>query len=116
MRCVPVRSGGKWVRLADGKIGILYDQAPEAKAFARWRREQFREVEREFASQWRQQLAASDHGATAKLVRRILEIHSNPRDLNEALAIAKEVVHGEGQRFQTLKTAFALFGRGTQLP
>jgi hypothetical protein len=110
MRCVPVRSGGKRVRLADGKIGILYDQAPEAKAFARWQREQFREVEREFASQWRQQLAASDHGATAKLVRRILEIHSNPRDLNEALAIAKEVVHGEGQRFQTLKTAFALFG------
>jgi hypothetical protein len=110
MRCVPVRSRGKRVRMADGKVGVLYDEAPEAKAFDRWQREQFREVEREFASQWRQQLAASDHGATAKLVKRILEIHSNPRDLDEALAIAKEVVHGEGQRFQTLKTAFALLG------
>jgi hypothetical protein len=110
MRRVPVRAGGKPVRMADGKVGVLYDEAPEAKAFARWQRQQFREVEREFASQWRQQLAASDNGATAKLVKRILAIHSNPRDLDEALEIAKEVVHGDGQRFRTLKTAFVLLG------
>jgi hypothetical protein len=110
MRHVPARAGGKTVRMADGKVGIFYDEAPEAKAFARWQREQFREIEREFASRYRQQLAVSDHGATAKLVKRILAIHSNPRDLDDALAIAKEVVHGEGQRFQTLKTAFTLLG------
>jgi hypothetical protein len=110
MRHVPVRAAGKAVRTADGKVGIMYEEAPEAQAFARWQQEQFREVEREFASRYRQQLAASDHGATAKLVKSILAIHSNPRDLDEALAIAKEVVQGDGQRFRTLKTAFTLLG------
>ena len=32
MRSVPVRSGGKRVRMADGKVGVLYDAAPEADA------------------------------------------------------------------------------------
>ena len=46
----------------------------------------------------------------AKLAKQVLAIRTTPRDLAEALAIAKEVVHGEGQRFMTLKTAYALLG------
>jgi hypothetical protein len=113
MRCVPVPAGGNAVRNRDGEVGIVYDEAPEAKAFGRWQEGRFREIERDFASRWRAQLAASDHGATAKLAKHVLAIHANPRDLEEAMAIAREVVHGEGQRFMTLKTAYALLGLPT---
>jgi hypothetical protein len=110
MREVPVLAGGRPVRNSDGGVGIIYDQAPEAKTFDRWQSGRFHEIERDFASKWRAQLAASDHGASAKLAKQILAIHSSPKDLAECLAIAKEVVHGEGQRFSTLKTAYVLLG------
>jgi hypothetical protein len=110
MRRVPVRAGGKPVRMADGKVGVLYDEAPEAKAFARWQREQFREVEREFASQWRQQLAASDNGATAKLVKKDPRNSLESQGSRRSTRNCKGSVHGDGQRFRTLKTAFVLLG------
>lgn len=110
MRQVPVRAGGRPGRTSEGEVGIIYDEAPEAKTFDRWQSGRFQEIERDFASQWRAQLAASNQGATAKLAKQILAIHSSPRDLAECLAIAKEVVHGEGQRFSTLKTAYMLLG------
>jgi hypothetical protein len=110
MRRVPVRAGGTAVRNSKGDVGIIFDEAPEAKAFDRWQRGQFREVEREFAARYRKLLSASDHGATAKLAKQMLSIRDTPRNLGEALEIAKEVVHGIDQRFLTLKTAFTLLG------
>jgi hypothetical protein len=77
MRRVPVRAGGTAVRNSRGEVGIIFDEAPEAKAFDRWQRGQFREVEREFAARYRKLLSASDHGATAKLARQMLSIHDN---------------------------------------
>jgi hypothetical protein len=110
MRRVPVRSGGKPVRRADGTVGVLYDEAPEAKAFDRWQRGQFKEVERDYASVWRAQLLESDDEATAKLARQILSITREPRNLIETMEIAKQVMQGDGQRFLTLKTAYVLLG------
>jgi len=110
MRCVPVRAGGTAVRNADGEVGIIFDEAPEAKAFDRWQSGRFREVERDFAARYRKLLSTFDHGATAKLAKQMLSIQDAPRNLEEALAIAKDVVHGAGQRFLTLKTAFSLLG------
>src|SRR5262249_41700265 len=67
MRQVPVLAGGRALRNAEGEIGIIYDEAPEAKAFSRWQSGRFHEIERDFASKWRAQLEASDHGATRNL-------------------------------------------------
>ena len=110
MRRVPVRSGGKPVRRADGTMGVLYDEAPEAKAFDRWQRGQFKEIERDYASFWRAQLLESNDEATAKLARQILSITREPRNLIETMEIAKQVLQGDGQRFLMLKTAYVLLG------
>jgi hypothetical protein len=110
MRGVPAIAGGRPVRHSDGKVGVVYDQSPEAKAFDRWQRQQFYELEREFASRWREQLKAAKHEDMAKLAKSALKISASPKTLEDALAIANEVVEGNGQRFQTLKTAYALLG------
>jgi hypothetical protein len=110
MRRVPVIAGGRAVRKPDGEVGVIFEHAPEAQAFARWQRGEFGEVERLFARQWRDQISASDHGATAKLARRTLTIRDVPKNLDDAIAIARDVVFGSGQRFLTLRTAYALLG------
>lgn len=110
MRGAPVRAGGKPIRRSDGSVGVIYDEAPEAKAFDRWQRGQFREIERDYSSQWRAQLLKADHAATAKLARDTLKITAEPRNLADTMEISKEVVRGHGQRFLTLKTAYALLG------
>ncbi len=110
MRGVPAIAGGRPVRRSDGKVGVVYDQSPEAKAFNRWQRQRFYELEREFASGWREQLKAAQHADMAKLAKAALKISASPKNLEDALAIAKDVVEGSGQRFRTLKTAYALLG------
>ncbi|WMT71940.1 hypothetical protein [Bradyrhizobium sp. Ash2021] len=110
MHHVPVRSGGKPVRRPDGTVGVIYDQAPEARAFDRWQRGQFREIERDFAFGWRKKLLEADGELAAKLTRQILAITQEPKNLTEALAIARQVLQGEGQRFLLLKTAYLLLG------
>ena len=110
MRCVPAIAGGRAVRQGDGRVGVVYDQSPEAKAFDRWQHQKFYELEREFASRWREQLSAVDHAEMAKLAKAALKISASPKNLEDALAIAIEVVQGKGQRFRTLKAAYALLG------
>jgi hypothetical protein len=105
MRGVPAIAGGKAVRQSDGKVGIVFDEASEAKAFDRWQRGKFYELERDFAARWREQLKAANHADMAKLAKLALQIGASPKTLDDALAIAKEVVQGTGQRFRTLKTA-----------
>jgi hypothetical protein len=61
-------------------------------------------------SQWRTQLEAANHADLAQLTKTVLKISASPKDLAEALVIAKDVVQGEGQRFRVLKTAYALLG------
>ena len=109
MRGVPVRPGGVPVRY-EGKLGIIYEEAAETKAFHRWQQGRFHDVERDFASAWRAQLKAARHADMARLVKTALGIHATPRDLLEALAIAKQVASGEGQQYLNLKTAYALLG------
>ena len=109
MRHVPVRAGGVPVRYGK-KVGVIYDEAPEAKAFNRWQQRRFHDIEREFASAWRAQLKAARHADMAKLAKAVLRIHDSPRNLNEALEIAHEVVAGVGQQYLTLKTAYTLLG------
>lgn len=110
MRRVPAIAGGRAVRHSDGKVGVVYEQSPEAKAFDRWQRQKFYELEREFASRWREQLTAAKHAELAKLAKAALKIAASPKTLEDALTIAKQVLEGSGQRFQMLKAAYALLG------
>ena len=92
----------------DGKIGLVYEESPESQAFARWQRGKFFDVEQQFARLWREQLARMPLYQSAEVVRAILAVRETPRDLTQALDIAREAVCGAGQRYRTLKLAYAL--------
>lgn len=109
MRRVPARPGGVPVRL-DDKVGVIYGESAELKAFHRWQQGRFFELERELASTWRAQVKGAKHAEMAKLARHVLHIQAKPKNLDDAMAIAREVVAGDGQQFLTLKTAYALLG------
>jgi hypothetical protein len=109
LRRAPVLAGGVPVPSGDG-VGVVYEESPESKAFNRWQRGLFHEVERDFASEWRGQLKAARHADMAKIVKAALRIHETPRNLEDALAIARKAVDGNGQRYVTLKTAYQLLG------
>ncbi len=89
MRRIPVIASGKPVRQGD-KVRMIFDIMSEAKAFDRWQREKFYELERDFASRWRAQLMAAKHADMAKLVKAALKISDSPKTINDALAIAKK--------------------------
>jgi len=63
-------AGGRPVK-ADGKIGVVYEQSDEAKAFSRWQRGQFMEIERQYAQEWRRTLSNQDWGKVAKGFRAV---------------------------------------------
>jgi hypothetical protein len=110
MRGVPVIAGGRAVRRSDGKVGLVYEQSPEAKAFDRWQCQKFYELEREFASDWRKQLSAVNYSELAKLAMVALRVGGSPKTLEDAFAIAKAVLDGKGQRFRMLKAAYSFLG------
>jgi len=110
MEGIPYRAGGRAKRNSKGEVSIIYDDAPEAEAFARWQDGEFDSIERDFASGWRAQLRSSDHAATAKLLKNVLAISDEPKNLEQALLIAKEVIKGKNQKFLTLKVAHTLLG------
>lgn len=58
-------AGARKVKV-DGKIGVIFDEPPESKAFHRWQEGKFQEVERLHAKSWRYQLATTDLSAIAK--------------------------------------------------
>lgn len=105
----PIVAGGRPVRI-DGKVGIAFEPSPESEAFERWQAGAFEDVERRFASQWRKQMEAMDHAAISELAHRELRITESAKSLSSALEIADRVVDGNGQRYRTLKVAFALLG------
>ncbi|MBU0572183.1 hypothetical protein KKH23_07575 [Patescibacteria group bacterium] len=62
------RSGGKYVKYADGSIGIDFKQFPEEAALHRWKAGQFEEIERDIAKEWREALSAVNFDETVSLI------------------------------------------------
>lgn len=91
-------SGGYPVRDRDG-IGIIFKQSPESRAFHRWQRGQFRELEREFAADWRAELCFTNlKGANATLAKLGFPT-SQCKNLREAAVISKSMVDQDSLDF-----------------
>lgn len=105
----PIVAGGRPVRV-DGRVGISFQESPEAEAFSRWQAGEFEDIEHKFATHWRLQLQKLDHAAASAIAHKELRITDSAKNLTGALRIADQVVDGNGQRYRTLKTAFSLLG------
>ena len=102
------RPGGRYVT-GGGQSGIVYDESPEMKAYARWQDEQFFEVERSFATGWRKILEAADLNEIAKGLRRLGVDGKSCNSLEQAKEMAQEIVDSSSNPYERLEMAVQFF-------
>lgn len=107
MRAQIPMSGGRSVEL-NGKSGVLFDESPEAEAFSRWQRNNFSELERGIARNWRAELSALDLESIAKPLREIGISPSTCKSLENARDLARSVVSGQDKHFQRMQLAIEI--------
>lgn len=81
----------------DGKNNVVFKESPEAASFSRWQNGKFEEIEREFASGWRQELANLDLAILAERAKRYGRDLSSCKQIQDchdvALALIDELPH-----------------------
>jgi hypothetical protein len=100
-------AGGRPVRSADGKPGVVFKNSPEAEAFARWQRGQFHELERDFASSWREMLAGLNLPEVGSRMRALGITPQNCKTIEHAHGIATSLVHARFAPEQQLALLFS---------
>lgn len=81
-------SGGRPKRAPDGKLGVLFKDAPEAAMLARWRQRRFSASERRQAQLWRSALATVDFDSRIALAQRLIPPTERVATLEQAKAFA----------------------------
>lgn len=105
-------AGGRPVRSADGKPGVVFKNSPEAEAFSRWQRGQFHELERDFASSWRAMLADLNLHEVASKMRALGITPKNCKTIEQAHGLAASFVNARFAPTQQL----ALLSSFVQIP
>lgn len=98
---VPI-AGGRPVRAANGKPGVVIENSPEADAFSRWQRGQFYELERDIASSWRAMLADLNLPEIARRMRTLGITPQNCKTIESAYGIAASLVNTRFEPVQQL--------------
>ena len=84
--------GGRYVRQGN-REGVVFEQSPEVRAFNRWQRREFLEIEREMARDWREALKRQSF---PQLPVNELFGARRPKDLAEVKRWADAMVHRSG--------------------
>lgn len=110
---VPV-AGARPVKVGDG-LGAIWEESPEAKAFARWQNGKFLELERDYARSWRESLASMNLRAVADGIAAIDADARFCRSLAEAKVFAEDLVSNKLDPFAQLRLASIVFDLPPQL-
>ena len=102
------RGGGRFVT-GGGRTGVVYDDSPEMRAFARWQAERFSEVERQFAAGWRTALENADLDAIAEGLRSLGVNGKKCTSFEQAKATAQEIVDVSSNPLKQLEMAVRFF-------
>jgi len=105
---IPLRRG-KRVKV-DGKEGAVYGLSPEAEAFMRWQKREFLDIERSFAKSWRQVLSSLDLKKMVKGFEAIGVGNETCKTLEDAKAIAENVVSSQDMMFDRIRLCFLFLG------
>lgn len=108
MRSRPFIAGGVTKRSPESRVGVHFDEFPEEIALERWRKEEFLEVEKGLAKQWRQALSHLTFDVTIGTVKNIVPPGCKFKNLEEVKDFVDEFVAGKD--IQILNLAFELFG------
>jgi hypothetical protein len=103
------RSGARVVRNGP-RTGLIYEDGPEATAFARWRAGQFEEVERIIAAQLRQHLTSLNLAPMREMLNSLGVTGKTVKTLEQAFSIAQEVVQTRNPKpIERLRLAVIFF-------
>ena len=86
--------------------GVVYDPLPEEEAFLRWQSRQFNDLEREFASTWRENFESLDLKRIPDELRNLGISGRNCKSLQEAKSIADALVNGTDKTLEALRFLF----------
>jgi hypothetical protein len=101
--------GGRPVR-GGGRTGIVYDHDPVSKAFSRWQAEEFSEVERDFAREWRRSLSSLPLDDIRKSFAATEIGGDSSKTLAEAKAVADAAVADPAKSRQFIDLALLFLG------
>lgn len=104
----PMVPGGIPVKV-EGKSGVVFEKAPETKAFERWQRRLFSDVERSAADVWRKALNDVNLPEITKTFRSLLRKEEHPKSLEAAKELATRLMAAGGMNFRSLQLALSLF-------
>ncbi len=98
------RPGGRAV-----KRGVVFDQTPEEKAFDRWSKAEFLDVEKVAAAGWRKALSELDLKKVAGELEMLGIERKKCRTLEEARDFARQIVNGKDRPYARFALAAQLF-------
>jgi len=102
----PIVDQGVTKRSPDGKIGVHFDEPPEAKALSRWHKREYREVEREFAQQWRKTLDVLNFDSAIGIVKNIVPPGEKLSNLEQIKTFVDKFVLGDSRELLYLALDF----------
>ena len=94
---------------------VIFDEFPEAIAFARWRKRQFDALERHTARHWRNAQAQLDLSRIAEMFRRLGIDGRSCRTLEDAKSMAQAIVVSKEQKLDLVQLALFFLGIDRQL-
>jgi len=109
----PILSGGKAVQ-SENKKGFVFEQSPESKAFDRWKNEEFKNLEREYAKLWRETTQKADFDSVTSWLNQYGITIPKCKNLKEAKFEAEEILNARRDPLNTMKLLFTLLGAPSQ--
>lgn len=103
----PVLSASKTIEL-EGKMGVIFQEAPEVEASKRWEKSQFLEIERQIAKEWREELASMGQ-ENLSIFEKIFEAIGKPKTLEELKSKIDFMIEGDSER-SLLEFGMSLLG------
>lgn len=94
-------AGGYPVKV-NGRSGVVFRQTPEAKAFSRWQKQEFHELERDFAYQWRESVSNFNLKGVADQLKGGGLNASACKSLDEVSKLSKGFVDAMGNDFKKI--------------
>ena len=104
----PIIAGAKKVQRKN-KTGFIVPPSPEEEALSRWGQEQFIELERSLAANWRAALNAVDNEQLYRNARELVEKKGKPKTLSQAKDFAITLLK-EADQEALLITGMKIFG------
>lgn len=95
----PIIGGGEYKKSSDGKVSVDYEHFPEFAALERWKKQDFREIEREIAVHWRKALSHPNFESRIALVKAEMPNEIDFSNLADVKRYVDEALHSRYNQF-----------------